>query len=198
VVESNLPDTAPPLLQANLPGLQTQINAIEQNLNGINQSSVKIAAEVREMHKLYHNYYAGTLRTLQSELGKYRNIENERAFDGILEEIASIYSNYEHILDIVKEIDNPKLRKNVTYLFEELVQILEARNINRYKSELGKKRNARYCQVVDRKETQDESLRDTVFESQNSGFYNGNRALIKERVVVYSFSETTADGSAEI
>ena len=55
------------------------------------------------------------------------------------------------------------------------------------KSKAGEKRNVRHCQIVERIPTDDSELHDTVAASHSTGFYKGNRTIIKELVDVYFF-----------
>jgi hypothetical protein len=164
------------------------LERVEENVKSIKDSSDKIAGEVREMHKLYHNEFAGRLKSMQDELERYREIEKGRAFDGILNEVAKLYSDYESVLDDITDI---KAKKKVNYLLMDILQILEANGVYKQKSGIGDKRNTRYCQVIERIETDDPQLHDTIALSRSTGFYIENRALIKELVDIYLYSENS-------
>lgn len=168
---------------------------VEQNVKSAMDLSSKIAGEVREIHKLYHNEFAGRLKSMQDELERYREAEKGRVFDGILSEVAKLYSDNESISD---DTTDPKLKKRIDYILMDIVQILEANGVVEQKSKVGDKRNTRYCQVVERIETDNPELHDTVALSRNTGFYTENRALIKELVDIYLYSEKPAEQSNEI
>jgi hypothetical protein len=171
------------------------IEGVERNVNILTESSVKIAGEVREMHKLYHNEYATRLKAMQDELERYREIDKGRIFDGILGEVAKLYSDYE---SVIEDITEEKAKKRIRYLLEDIVQILEANGVFRQKSNHGDKRNTRHCQVIERIPTNNPALHDVVAQSRGTGFYVENRSLIKEPVDIYLYSETTDDKSAQI
>jgi hypothetical protein len=132
---------------------------------------------------------------MQDELERYREAEKGRVFDGILSEVAKLYSDNESISD---DTTDPKLKKRIDYILMDIVQILEANGVVEQKSKVGDKRNTRYCQVVERIETDNPELHDTVALSRNTGFYTENRALIKELVDIYLYSEKPAEQSNEI
>ncbi len=68
---------------------------IGDRLSGQQDSMAKMQTEIREMHRLYHNEFAGRLKTMQEELEEYHEIDRGRVFDDILREIARIYSDNE-------------------------------------------------------------------------------------------------------
>jgi len=175
--------------------VQVSIGHIEQDVSSIADSAAKTAREVREMHKLYHNEFANRLKSMQDELERYHEIDKGRIFDGILGEVAKLYSDNESVLE---DIADPKIRKRISYMLMDIVQILEANGVSRQKSNPKDKRNTRYCQVVERIITGDPDLHDTIALSRNTGFYIENRALIKELVDIYLYSEKTDEQLGEI
>jgi hypothetical protein len=176
--------------------IKESVLRVEQNVKCVSDSSVKITSEVREMHKLYHNEFASRLKSMQDELERYREIDKGRVFDGILGEVAKLYTDNESVLD---DIPDAKAQKRVRYLLLDIIQILESNGVFKQKSNIGDKRNTRYCQVVERIDTDNSDLHDTVALSRNTGFYIENRALIKELIDVYVYFEngnekTQSDG----
>jgi molecular chaperone GrpE (heat shock protein) len=164
---------------------KAMLQSLSDAMQSMRESTEKISAEVREMHKLYHNEYSGRLRNVQSELDQYHERDRGRTFDGILGEIAKLYSENESVVD---RVDEPKTQKQLQYMFLDMLQILESYGVARQKSDVGDKRNPRYCQVVERVTTNDPEKHDTIVQSRNTGFYIENRPIVKERVDVYIFS----------
>ena len=169
--------------------IKEKINALDAEVKSIAQSTEKIASEMRDMHRLYHNEFAGRLKSMQDELNAYREIDRGRVYDGIFGEIARLYNDYESILN---EITEEKLQKKIKYMFSDIIQILEANGVGIQKSSVGDRRNTRHCQVVERFEAEEQEQHDTVSKSYNTGFYIDNRTLIKERVDVFLFTKKTA------
>lgn len=174
--------------------IQASINSVEQNVRVIADSSVKATAEVRELHKLYHNEYASRLKSMQDELERYREVDKGRIFDGILGEVAKLYSDYE---SLVEDVADEKVKKRIRYMLEDIVQILQANGVFKQKSDPGDKRNTRYCQVIERIPTNVPEQHDTVAKSRGTGFYIENRSLIKEPMDIYLYSETAEDKSLQ-
>lgn len=175
--------------------IQAGIASINQNVSTLADSSIKITGEVREMHKLYHNEYASRLKSMQDELERYREIDKGRIFDGILGEVAKLYSDYESVVD---DVTDEKVKKRIRYMLEDIIQILQANGVQKQKSNCGDKRNTRHCQVIERIPTSDPEQHDTVAKSRGTGFYIENRSLIKEPVDIYLYSEAAEEKSDQI
>lgn len=177
-----------------LKAMQTDIDKLGKEIKSVAESSSKTAVEIREMHKLYHNEFANRLKSMQEELEQYREAEKGRVFDGILSEIAKLYSNNESVID---QITDDKVKKRIRYMFMDMLQILEANGVSKLKSKPGDKRNTRHCQVIERIPTDNPDLHDTVALSRSTGFYVENRSLVKELVDIYLFTGNSADKSAK-
>jgi len=174
--------------------IKSDISSLSSTVQNIEDSSAKAAKEMYELHKLYHNEFANRLKSMQDELEEYRERDKGRVFDGILGDVAKLYTGYESVLD---EIEDTRIKKRMGYMFMDIAQILEASGAAKWKSKPGDKRNAKYCQVVERVPTDNPELHDTIAKSRSTGFYVENRPLVKEFVDLYLFNEKSADKSAE-
>lgn len=164
--------------------MKAEIEKIRHDIAESAEASKKTFAELREIHKLYHNEFAGRLKSMQDELDAYHKADRGHAFDGILSAIARIYGNNETLVD---EIADPKTKKHVKYMLLDILDLLEEYGVQRLKSNSGDKRNPRHCQVLERIPTDDPALHDTIVASHNSGFYMENRTIIKEMVDIYLY-----------
>lgn len=160
------------------------LKEIDLKLAGIADVERRISSEVKEMHKLYHTEFAGRLKSMQDELEQYRKIDKGRAYDDILGALARIYGNNETLAD---EVDDPKAKKNIRYMLLDIEDLLGVYGMSKLRSSPGEKRNPRHCQILNRIHTDDPEKHDTVAKSYNSGFYIGNRTVIKELVDIYFF-----------
>jgi len=190
----------PSQLQPELPAegesaIKVSIEQMGQDIKTLVDASTKITSEVREIHKLYHNEYASRLKSMQDKIEWYQEIEKGRIFDGILGEVAKLYTDYESMLDVISE---EKVRKGFTYMLDDIVQILEANGVSKQKSKERDKRNTRHCRVIERVLTNTAELHDTIARSRGTGFYIENRSLIKEPVDIYLYSQDTDSKSDEI
>lgn len=168
--------------------MKAEIEKIHRDIAESAKASKKTFTELREIHKLYHNEFAGRLKSMQDELDAYHKADQGHAFDDILSAIARIYGNNETLVD---EIADPKTQKHVKYMLLDILDLLEEYGVQRLKSNSGDKRNARHCQVLERIPTDNPALHDTIVTSHNSGFYMGNRTIIKEMVDIYLYERPT-------
>lgn len=167
---------------------------INEKLENIVSNEQKLFSEVREMHKLYHNEFSGRLKSMQEELDGYHNIDKGRAFDNILSLIGRIYVNNETLAD---EVDDPKAKKNISYMLADIEELLDEYGMKKIHSEVGDKRNPRHCQVKSRIYTSNKDQHDTVAKSYGSGFYIENRTIIKEIVDVYIYDKNASSNVVE-
>ena len=171
-----------------LDDIKSDISLVNEKITNIEAFISKAKEDIHGLHKLYHNEYAGRLRNVENDLAHYENIEKGKAFDGILTEIAKLYANN---AAAAEEISEPKLQKQMRYLFLDLLQILESHGICKLESKPGDMRNAKFCQVTERVPTNDPALHDTVAKSVGVGFYIENRPLLKEMIHVHVYDEHT-------
>lgn len=164
--------------------MKAELEKISRAIAESAEASKKTFTELRDIHKLYHNEFAGRLKSMQDELDTYHKADRGHAFDSILSAIARIYGNNETLVD---EIDDPKTKKHVKYMLLDILDLLEEYGVQRLKSNPGDKRNTRHCQVLERIPTEDPALHDTIVASHNSGFYMENRTIIKEMVDIYLY-----------
>lgn len=170
------------------------LKQIEGRLESIAGTEQRLFSEVREMHKLYHSEFAGRLKAMQDELEQYRKFDKGRAYDEILAAIARIYGNNETLAD---EVVEPKVKKSIRYLLMDIEDLLGVYGMEKLRSEPGEKRNPRHCQILGRIPTNDPAKHDTVAKSYNSGFYIGNRTVIKEVVDIYIYEGVVPIGETD-
>lgn len=164
------------------------LKQIDGRIERIAETEQRLFFEVREMHKLYHTEFAGRLKAMQDELEQYRKIDKGRLYDDILASIARIYCNNE---TLVEEVSEPKAKKSIRYMLMDIEDLLNVYGMTKLRSGQGEKRNPRHCQVLNRIPTETSAKHDTVAKSYNSGFYIGNRTVIKEVVDIYIFEGQT-------
>lgn len=153
----------------------------EEEIYDIEKYSGKVFYELREIHKLCQNFYAGRMHAAEQELEKYHDIESGRAFDSILKQIAQIYVNNENLPE---KIEDAKASRKVSYILLDLLQILEEYGIHPHKSSEGDK-ISRFMSSVGYVETDDPDKNGTVAQSVQTGFYKENSPLMRELVTLY-------------
>ena len=155
---------------------------IKQILDIITENIQNTTRELRDMNKLYHNEFSGRLSSMQEKLDYYQEIEKGRIYDEILRDLAKIYGNY---YTLINDLTDEKVRKGLSYLFEDILQVLESYKVVKLISQPGDKRNTRHSQIREKINTDDPEKHDTVVCSKSPGFYIENRTLVKEIIDVY-------------
>jgi len=184
--DNQAPCTNPAADNESLVNISNCLSSVEEKVASIDEILKKTKDELHQLHRLYHNEYAGRLRNVEAELNRYQEIEKGRAFDGILGEIARLYSDN---VAAVSGISDERIKKQMGYMFDDFLQLLENNGVTKQESANGDKRNSRHCQVVERVKTTNPDAHDTVVESLNIGFVAENRTLVKERIHLYIYDE---------
>ena len=161
----------------------------------VSETVTRIYSELKDIHKLYHNEFAGRLRSMQDKLDYYKKLEEGRVYDGILGELARIYVINEDLPE--QAALDPKLSRNIRYLLMDIEDLLSVYGMEAVRSETGNRRDPKHCQVSNRIETTDPGLHDTVAKSHRTGFRIGNRNVIKEKVDIYYCIADKSSNEAE-
>lgn len=175
--------------------LQTVITS---ELDGIKEAEVSLRTEIGALHSLYHEEFAGRLRSMQAELDHYHDLDKGRAYDGILADIARIYDNYENLpeeLEAILEdtqndadqVSDRQICEDVRYLLSDLMDLIIQYGATPIRSKPGETRDLQHTQIIQRIPTDDPARHLTVAQSYNTGFRIGQRTIIKEQVNVYQY-----------
>lgn len=161
---------------------------IEYTKGTFSEIARKVEHHASEMNKLYQNEVSGRLQRMHADIEKYREREDNRIFDGILIELANLYSRDHEIIDYATD---EKLKTRLSYLFEGLSSLLEKYHVEKLVSQPGDKLNTRHCRVIERVPTDCKENHGLVHKSRSIGFYSGNRTIVKENVDIYYFDENS-------
>lgn len=128
------------------------------------------------------------INKLHTELENYRQGNVDRFIDAVMKEIIKVIKDMKNQLSSEhwKDISAEELKKQYTYIFEDLTDLLERQNINSYSTEAGT--------VFDRaihqpkiEATEDESLDKVIKKSLSDGYMKGEKVLLPEKVIVYQY-----------
>ncbi|MCL2498011.1 MAG: nucleotide exchange factor GrpE [Symbiobacteriaceae bacterium] len=181
-------------LSPNLLQMQSELSSFGSAMQQVATDTSQLLQETKQLHRLYHNEFAGRLLSMQEELEGYRERAKGTLFHHILGEIAKLYSNNAALLPTVTD---EKIAKQLDNMFLDLLQILESYDVRKQESAVGEVRNPRHCQVVGRHHTTDPSLHNTVARSISAGFYIENRNLVKELLEVYIYEAPPSNPDSE-
>lgn len=128
------------------------------------------------------------INKLHKELDYYKQESADRFVDQVMKAIIKVRKDMKRSIDSNKweDLSADDLRKEYSYIFEDLTDLLEQQNIDAYKSSPGDDFNAAIHQPK-LETTNDPSLDKKLKESLGEGYKKGDRVLQPERVIVYQY-----------
>jgi molecular chaperone GrpE (heat shock protein) len=163
------------------------MNEIQKQILMITEAQDRNDQDMKQIHRDFYQFMQ-IQDKMQEELEKHRGGLFQQLLDPVLKTIGRIYND--NIVNVEK-IEDVKLRKNFSCLFDELEQILIENSVEVYVSESGKPFSPKYCRVKNKIPTSDKGLHGTVIKSYSKGFHIGPRILAPENVDVYVFDSST-------
>lgn len=131
---------------------------------------------------------------MQHDLDELKEQLSGEQFNPILREIATIYSEYQVLLE--EELP-PRARKNLLALFEQLEDILDDYGAEVLRSEVGSVRKTRSCKIINKVMTGDSELHNTIVASRKPGVVRGQMVLYQELVDVYVYDPNLTPAQEE-
>ena len=138
---------------------------------------------------------------MQQDLDTLKKQMNGEQFNPLLKEIASVYVEYQTLLD--DEGISDRSRKNLHALFEQLEDMLSDYDAEVCRSEIGSTRRTRMCKIIKKIPTGAQEKHNTIAASRKPGVIRGRSILYPEFVDVFVFdpslaiSETPNDDNAD-
>ncbi len=122
---------------------------------------------------------------MQHDLDELREQQSGGQFNSILKEIASMYAEYQSVLE--DEGMEPKTHRNIRALFEQMEDLLNEYDAEVCISKVGDPRPKRQCKIIKQIPTGDESKHNTIALSRKPGVMRGRLVLNHEFVDVYVY-----------
>lgn len=132
---------------------------------------------------------------MQGDLDKLKEQMNGEQFNPLLKEIASIYVEYQSLLE--DESISGRSRQNLSALFEQLADLLNDYDAEIFRSAPGSVRQTRVCKVIGKTPTGQQELHNTIAASRKPGVVRGRTVLYPEFVDVFLFDPALAEAPAE-
>ena len=128
---------------------------------------------------------------LHAELESYKKDSADRYVDQVMKAVIKVRKDMGRKINTVgwNDLSADNIKKEYTYIFEDLTDLLEQQNIDVYITHPGEAFDAAKHQP--KVEQTDNPLLDkTVKESISEGYKKGDKSLILERVIVYQYNLT--------
>ena len=160
--------------------LETMIASVVEKLD---RNDRQLTQDLRENA----NFRIQVRQGMQHDLDELKAQQSGEQFNPILKEIATIYSEYQVLLD--EELP-PRARKNLMALFEQLEDLLADYDAEVVRSEVGSVRQTRSCKIVNKVPTANSEIHNTIVVSRKPGVVRGRMVLYPELVDVYVYDPT--------
>jgi molecular chaperone GrpE (heat shock protein) len=146
----------------------------------------------QELKNLYNNY-SNILRLhdkAAEELDRHRKGLYRQLLDPVLIALARIYIDYLDNIERLnaEQLEDPRLKKNFSNMFEDILQLVEENDVETYVSKTGDKWSPKFCKIGKKTDAAEKEQHGIVIKSIKPGFHIGNRVLIPENVEVYIFN----------
>lgn len=140
------------------------------------------------------NFQIQVRQGMQRDLDKLKEQMNGEQFNPILKEIASVYVEYQSLLD--DETISDRSRKNLQSLFEQLEDMLSDYGAEVCRSIIGSVRQTRTCKIIEKIPTGQQEKHNTIAASRKPGVVRDCSVLYPEFVDVFIYDPSLAEEAA--
>ena len=137
------------------------------------------------------NFQIQVRQGMQRDLDKLKEQMNGEQFNPLLKEIASIYIEYQSLLD--DETISDRSLKNLQSLFEQLEDMLSDYDAEVCRSEPGSVRQTRICKIIEKIPTAQPEKHNTIAASRGPGVVRDRTVLYPEFVDVFIYDSSLAE-----
>lgn len=142
------------------------------------------------------NFQIQVRQGMQHDLDKLKEQMNGEQFNPILKEIASVYVEYQSLLD--DETISNRSRKNLQSLFEQLEDMLSDYGAEVSRSEIGSVRQTRTCKIIEKIPIGQQEKHNTIAASRKPGVVRDRSVLYPEFVDVFVYDPSLAEKAAAV
>lgn len=137
------------------------------------------------------NFQIQVRQGMQRDLDELKEQMNGEQFNPVLKEIASVFVEYQSLLD--DETISGRSRKNLQSLFEQLEDILNDYGAEVCRSEIGSVRQTRICKIIEKIPTGHQEKHNTIAASRKPGVVRDRSVLYPEFVDVFIYDASLAE-----
>ena len=171
--------------------LLERIAELETVINGVAEKQDRNDRQLAQTLRENANFQIQVRQGMQRDIDAFKEQQSGEQFNPILKEIASMYVEYQGLLDD-KSISDLS-RKNLKALFEQMEDLLFDYDAEISRSEVGAVRQTRSTKIIGKVSTGDQSKHNTVAASRKPGVLRGRTVLYPEFVDVFVFDPTIVE-----
>ena len=130
------------------------------------------------------------INKLHKELEGYKQDAAERFVNQLMKDVIKLRKKLRRVMNEEgwETMSADELRREYTYVFEDLTDLLEQQNVDEYSTKQGSFFDASIHQTKV-EPIDDIALDKTIKESISEGYTRGDKVLIPERVITYQYKE---------
>lgn len=140
------------------------------------------------------NFQIQVRQGMQRDLDELKERMTGEQFNPLLKEIASVFVEYQSLLD--DETISDRSRKNLQSLFEQLEDIMNDYGAEVCRSEIGSVRQTRTCKIIEKIPTGHQEKHNTIAASRKPGVVRDRSVLYPEFVDVFIYDASLAEETA--
>ena len=176
-------------------GVSAQISKLEELIATIVEKQDRNDRQLAQTLRENANFQIQVRQGMQKDIDALREQQSGEQFNPILKEIASIYVEYQNLLE--DESITDLSRKNLKALFEQLEDLLVDYDAEISRSEEGSARQTRSTKIIGKVPTGNQSKHNTVAVSRKPGVMRGRTVLYPEFVDVFVFDPSIPEDVLE-
>lgn len=168
--------------------LVEKIAKFEEILIAVTEKQDKNDRQLAQTLRENANFQIQVRQGMQKDLDVLKEQQSGEQFNPILKEIASMYVEYQTLLE--DETISDLSKKNLKALFEQMEDLLIDYDAEITRSEVGDTRQTRSTKIIEKVSTTDQEKHNTIATSRKPGVLRGRTVLYPEFVDVYVYDPT--------
>lgn len=169
-------------------GVLAQISNLEELIAAVAEKQNRNDRQLAQMLRENANFQIQVRQGMQKDLDALKEQQSGEQFNPILKEIASMYVEYQSLLEDESVADLS--RKNLKALFEQLEDLLADYDADIIRSEIGAVRQTRSTKIIRKVPTAEQDKHNTIAVSRKPGVLRGRTVLYPEFVDVFVYDPT--------
>lgn len=162
-----------------------KIAELETIINGVSEKQDRNDRQLAQTLRENANFQIQVRQGMQRDIDVFKEQQSGEQFNPILKEIASMYVEYQSLLE--DESITELSRKNLKALFEQFEDLLVDYDAEISRSEEGSVRQTRSTKIIGKIPTGDQNKHNTVAVSRKPGVMRGRTVLYPEFIDVFVF-----------
>lgn len=169
-------------------GLAARLAKMEELIVAVTEKQDRNDRQLAQTLRENANFQIQVRQGMQKDIDALKKQQSGEQFNPILKEIASMYVEYQSLLE--DENVSELSRKNLKALFEQLEDLLTDYDAEIIRSEIGSVRQTRSTKIIGKVPTAEQNKHNTIALSRKPGVLRGRTVLYPEFIDVFVYDPT--------